>query len=83
MLDLKNGEEFLDLASGRQMLVKNWSGQTWYFYKNEHTGDWVSLRPVDEEDMQQLNAAYEDMLARRRAQPRLSENVVPLRKISS
>ncbi|HYX72153.1 MAG TPA: hypothetical protein VE732_05230 [Nitrososphaera sp.] len=63
-LDLINGTEFFDMASNREMLVKNWSdGHPWLFYK--HTdGQWVSMRAATDEDMELLHMAYQEAQAR-------------------
>jgi hypothetical protein len=63
-LDLINGAEFFDQLSNREMLVKNDStGHAWLFYKGPE-GDWVSMRAATDEDLELLDAAYDEMLTR-------------------
>jgi hypothetical protein len=80
MIDLLKGAEFYDMESKREMLVKLLNGQPWLFYKAERGGDWMPLRVVTEEEMELLEAAYQEALNRPRNLAHAYEPVLPTQK---
>ena len=41
--------KFFDRKSGREIMVRDWGGEPWLFYRHPD-GQWVSLRKAKEEE---------------------------------
>lgn len=54
---IKNQKLFFDNYTKSTMLMGDWSGETWIFYKHP-AGNWVSLRKANEDDIDKVNKLF-------------------------
>lgn len=57
-----NGDKeilFYSATLGKEMMLKNWEGEPWFFYKHPD-GQWVSYRKASERDVSVLIKMQKD-----------------------